>query len=90
MNLNLHCFNPQFYIGARVGDAALESERGPFARTDDSKLDLLIAAVKVLVAAIPAESLTPTDQLVLEQLSALQPALGGDQTPAVPRPQVLR
>lgn len=90
MNLNLHCFNPQFYIGARVGDTALENETGQLARTYGAKLDLLIAAVKVLAAAVPADTLTAGDQLVLDQLRALPPVPAGDPPSGVPRPSMLR
>jgi hypothetical protein len=46
--------------------------------------------VKVLAATVPAESLSPADQLVLEQLRALRPAPAGDQPPAVPRRMAIR
>lgn len=82
--MNLHCFNPQFFIGARVGDVALENERRQ-SRGDDYRLDVLIEAVKVLAANLPADGLSPADQLVLEQLRALRPASSGDQPYAVPR-----
>ena len=83
--MNLRCFNPQFFIGSRVGDVAIENERAQAARIYDRRLDVLIEAVKVLAATVPAESLTPADQLVFEQLRALRPAPSGDQPYAVPR-----
>jgi hypothetical protein len=83
--MNMRCFNPQFFIGSRVGDVAIENERAQAARIYDRRLDVLIEAVKVLAATVPAESLTPADQLVLEQLRALRPAPAGDQPQAVPR-----
>jgi hypothetical protein len=67
--MNVRCFNPQFFIGSRVGDAALESERK--ASSYEHRLEVLIEAVKVLAAAVPVDSMTPADQLVLEQLRAL-------------------
>jgi hypothetical protein len=87
--MNLRCFNPQFFIGSRVGDVAIENERAQAARYD-RRLDVIIEAVKVLSATIPAESLTPADQLVLEQLRALRPAPSGDQAFPVPRRMALR
>jgi hypothetical protein len=85
--MNMRCFNPQFFIGSRVGDVAIENERAQAARFHDRRLDVLIEAVKVLAASVPAESLTPADQLVLEQLKALRAAPSGsdDQRYAVPR-----
>jgi hypothetical protein len=69
--MNLRCFNPQIFIGSRVGDVALESESGQSARSYDYRLEVLIDAVKVLAAAVPPDSLTPADQLALEQLKTL-------------------
>ena len=87
--MNMRCFNPQFFIGSRVGDVAIENERAQAARIYDRRLDVLIEAVKVLAATVPAESLTPADQLVFEQLRALRPAPSGDQPYAVPRRMVI-
>jgi hypothetical protein len=84
MGMNLRCFNPQFFIGSRVGDAALENERALSAR-NDRRLEVLIEAVKVLATTVPADRLTPADQLVLEQLRALQPAPSADPGYLVPR-----
>jgi hypothetical protein len=75
--MNVRCFNPQFFIGSRVGDAALESERK--SSNYEHRLEVLIEAVKVLAAAVPADSLTPADQLALEQLRALGRVPGGER-----------
>jgi hypothetical protein len=83
--MNMRCFNPQFFIGSRVGDVAIENERAQAARIYDRRLDVLIEAVKVLAATVPSESLTPADQLALEQLRALRPAPSGDEPYPVPR-----
>lgn len=88
--MNLRCFNPQFFIGSRVGDAAIESEQARSTRSHDRRLDVIIEAVKVLAATIPADSLTPADQLVLEQLRALRPVSPGDQPYPVPRRMAIR
>jgi hypothetical protein len=88
--MNVRCFNPQFFIGSRVGDVALEGEGGQSARDYDYRLDVLIEAVKVLAATIPAESLTPAGQLALQQVQALGPALAGDRPTAIPRRLALR
>jgi hypothetical protein len=82
--MNLRCFNPQFFIGSRVGDTALDQEWGPSGRTYDYRMEVLIEAAKVLAAAVPTERLTPADQLVLEQLKALAPVLPGER-PAPPQ-----
>jgi hypothetical protein len=83
--MNIRCFNPQFFIGARVGDAAIEQERALSTGSYDRRLDVLIEAVKVLAANIPADNLTPADQLVMEQLRALRPAPSAEQSYPVPR-----
>jgi hypothetical protein len=88
--MNVRCFNPQFFIGSRVGDVALDSEGGQSARDYDYRLDVLIEAVKVLAATIPAESLTPAGQLALQQVQALGPVLSGDRPAAIPRRLALR
>jgi hypothetical protein len=88
--MNVRCFNPQFFIGSRVGDLALESEMGPSVRDYDYRLDVLIEAVKVLAAAVPADSLTPAGQLALQQIQALGPALSGDRPHPIPRRLALR
>ncbi len=87
--MNMRCFNPQFFIGSRVGDVAIENERAQAARIDDRRIDVLIEAVNVLAATVPAESLTPAEQLVLEQLRALRPAPSTDQAYVVPRRMAL-
>jgi hypothetical protein len=88
--MNLRCFNPQFFIGSRVGDTALENEWAQSGRNYDHRLDVLIEAVKVLAATVPASSMTPADQLVLEQLRALRPAPSSDQPYVVQRRLGLR
>ncbi len=88
--MNVRCFNPQFFIGSRVGDAALETEMGQSARDYDYRLDVLIEAVKVLAAAVPADSLTPAGQLALQQIQALGPVRTGDHLNPIPRRLALR
>jgi hypothetical protein len=87
--MNVRCFNPQFFIGSRVGDVALENEWARAGRYDH-RLEVLIEAVKVLAASIPADSLTPAGQLALEQLKALGSAPIGDRPYAPPRRLALR
>lgn len=69
--MNLRCFNPQFYIASRVGDSALE--RGDISRTAGYRrqLGIVIAAVKVLRAAVPADDLLPGDRLALDRFAKL-------------------
>jgi hypothetical protein len=88
--MTLRCFNPQFFIASRVGDVALENEWGQSNSRYDHRLDVLIEAVKVLAAAVPVDSLTPADQLVLEQLRLLGPAPTGDRPDSLPRRLALR
>jgi hypothetical protein len=88
--MNLRCFNPQFFIGSRVGDVALENDWEQQVRSYDYRLDVLIDAVKVLAAAVPADSLTPADQLALERLRALVPAPAGEPYNPPPRRLALR
>ena len=87
--MNVRCFNPQFFIGSRVGDAALENEWAPAGRYDH-RLEVLIEAVKVLADSVHADSLTPAGQLALVQLKALGPAQFGDRPYAPPRRLALR
>jgi hypothetical protein len=87
--MNVRCFNPQFFIGSRVGDVALENEWTQAGRYD-YRLEVLIEAVKVLADSIPADSLTPAGQLALEQIKALGPAPIGDRPHAPPRRLALR
>jgi hypothetical protein len=77
--MSLRCFNPQFFIGSRVGDAALESEQK--VSSYEHRLEVLIEAVKVLAALVPADTLTTADQLALEKLRALGPMRGERDTP---------
>jgi hypothetical protein len=88
--MNLRCFNPQFFIGSRVGDSALGQEGEESGRPYDYRLEVLIEAVKVLAAAVPPERLTPAEQLVLEQLKALAPLHPGERRVALPRRLALR
>jgi hypothetical protein len=69
--MNLRCFNPQFYIASRVGDAALDQEMGLHAHGGDDQLRIIIDALRVLCAAVPTEDLVPADQLALERLKGL-------------------
>jgi hypothetical protein len=90
MTMHFSCFNPQFYIGSRVGDSALDTEWAQSAGSYDHRVDVLIDAVKVLAAAVPADSLTPAEQLALERLKALGPALASERPQVLPRRLALR
>ena len=68
--MNLRCFNPQFYIASRVGDAALDQEMWLHARGGDP-MGIIIDALRVLCATVSTEDLVPADRLALERLKAL-------------------
>jgi hypothetical protein len=70
--MNLRCFNPQFYIASRVGDAALDQEMAFRAVGRDDQMGIIIDALRVLCAAVPTEGLLPADRLALERLKALK------------------
>jgi hypothetical protein len=69
--MNLRCFNPQFYIASRVGNAALEQEMGWHARGRDDQVGIIIDALRVLCAAFPNEDLLPADRVALDRLKTL-------------------
>jgi hypothetical protein len=79
--MNLRFLNPQFFIGSRVGDAALENELERQVKSYDHMLGVLLEAVKVLAAAVPVDSLTPADRLALERLKGLGPVATLSATP---------
>jgi hypothetical protein len=74
--MNLRCFNPQFYIASRVGDAALDQEIGLHLRSRDDQMGIMIDALRVVCAAIPTEGLLPADRLALDRLQALGEGAG--------------
>jgi hypothetical protein len=79
--MNLHCFNPQFFLASRVGDTALEEglEHDPNGYGD--QLRITIDAVRVLCSAVPRDALLPADRLALDRLQALGPAADSSVTP---------
>jgi hypothetical protein len=78
--MNLRCFNPQFNIASRVGDAALDQELRLRARGRDDEMGIVIDALRVLCASVPTEGLLPADRLVLDRLQALGD--GADSRPS--------
>jgi hypothetical protein len=74
--MNLRCFNPQFYIASRVGDAALDQEKGLHVRGGDDQMGIIVDALRVLCAAIPTEGLLPADRLALDRLTRLEEGAG--------------
>jgi hypothetical protein len=72
-HLSLRCFNPQFFIASRVGDAALEagSEQLRGRRRLDSQMRTVIEAMRVLCAAVATDGLPAVDRLALDRLNAL-------------------
>jgi hypothetical protein len=73
--MNLRCFNPQFYVASRVGDAALDQEIAVHARRRNDQMAVVVDALRVLCAAVPTEGLLPADRLALERLRALGEAV---------------
>jgi hypothetical protein len=69
--MNMRCFNPQFFIASRVGDAALEQDWEHSVRNHDHRLGVILDAVTVLCAAVPREGLQPAERLSLDRLEAL-------------------
>jgi hypothetical protein len=69
--VNVRCFNPQFFIGSRVGDVALEQQYEERVQSYAQQFGVLVDAVRVLCTMIPAGELGPADQAVVEQFMAL-------------------
>src|SRR5262249_13100591 len=69
--MNLRCFNPQFYVASRVGDAALDQEIALHARPRNDQMAVVIDALRVLCAAVPIDGLLPADRLAGEGLRGL-------------------
>jgi hypothetical protein len=69
--MNLRCFNPQFFIASKVGEEALEGDEERRARKLDHDLGVLIDALKVLCAAVPADQLLHDDRVALDRLEEL-------------------
>jgi hypothetical protein len=91
--MSLHCFNPQFFICSRVGDAALEADRGGLTLKFPQEMNIVIDAVRALAAAVPLGHLLPGDRLALDRLQGLsqgmgQTGTGDDQTPALTTAEV--
>jgi hypothetical protein len=80
-HLNLRCFNPQFFIASRVGDAALEEESEQLRPGSlDARMRTVVDALRVLCAALPADGLLPADRLALDRLNALGQRADWDAT----------
>jgi hypothetical protein len=80
-HLNLRCFNPQFFIASRVGDAALEQESKQLrASSLDAQMRTVVEALRVLCAAVPTDGLPPADRLALDRLNALGERADWDAT----------
>jgi hypothetical protein len=91
--MSLHCFNPQFFICSRVGDAALEADHGGFSLKFPREMHIVIDAVRALAAAVPLGHLLPGDRLALDRLQGLSQGMdragtGDDQTPALSTAEV--
>ena len=69
--MNLQCFNPQFFMASRVGDAALEADYGPFARRFTQQMNIIIDAMRALSVAVPQGQMLPGDRLALDRLQEL-------------------
>jgi hypothetical protein len=69
--LSLRCFNPQFFIASRVGDAALEADYGAFTKSFPREMQIVIDALRALSAAVPLEQILPGDRLALDRLQQL-------------------
>jgi hypothetical protein len=69
--MSLHCFNPQFFIASRVGDAALEGGSGAFTRRFAQQMQIIIDAMRALSVAVPLGQMLPGDRLALDRLQEL-------------------
>jgi hypothetical protein len=69
--MSLRCFNPQFFIGSRVGDAALEAEHEAITRRSRQEMRIVIDALRALSAALPLEQMPPGDRLAVHRLQEL-------------------
>ena len=78
--MDLRCFNPQFFIGSKVGDVALEKDDARAATGPDQPLRVVIDAVRVLCAALPADGLLPGDRLALARLEELGQRVDAEAT----------
>jgi hypothetical protein len=76
--VNLRCFNPQFFISSRVGDAALEADCGAFTRRFAQDMHTVVDAVRALSVAVPLAEMLPADRLALDRLQGLAQRM--DQT----------
>jgi hypothetical protein len=76
--MSLSCFNPQFFICSRVGDAALEDDDGAFSRRFPQEMHIIIDAIRALSAAVPLGHLLPGDHFALDRLQWLSGRM--DQT----------
>jgi hypothetical protein len=69
--MNLRCFNPQFFVASKVGDEALDRDKGSRARKLDHDLGILVDALRVLCAGITADQLPCGDRVALDRLADL-------------------
>jgi hypothetical protein len=91
--MSLHCFNPQFFICSRVGDAALEADRGTSTRRFPQEMHIVVDALRVLSAAVPLSQILPGDRLALDRLQGLaqrmdQTRTGGNEAAALSTTEV--
>jgi hypothetical protein len=66
--MSLRCFNPQFFIGSRVGDAALEADYGALARRSRQEVRIVVDALQALTAVAQLEHMPPSDRLAVDRL----------------------
>jgi hypothetical protein len=69
--MSLSCFNPQFFIGSKVGDTALEAESAATTRRSREEIKIVIDALRALSAALPVEQMPPGDRLAVDRLRGL-------------------
>jgi hypothetical protein len=69
--MSLRCFNPQFFIGSRVGDTALEADYPAMTPRFRQEMHIVIDALRALSTALPLEQMLPGDRLALERLQGL-------------------
>jgi hypothetical protein len=69
--MSLRCFNPQFFIGSRVGDTALDTDHGAITRSSREEMHILVDAVRALSAAVPLEQMPPGDRVAVNRFQKL-------------------
>jgi hypothetical protein len=69
--MNMRCFNPQFFIASKVGDEALQRDEASRARRFDHDLGIVVDGLRVLYGAVPIDQFVDADRLALDRVEEL-------------------